>query len=164
MDFNPALCPPSPFHATAIYMDGCGILLLGPPGSGKSDLALRLIMERGARLVADDLCEILHKPDGLWVQCLKEGERLLEVRGLGIAAMGEGQWIKCAPLAFALHLTRDKDIPREPVRQTLQGTHLPLYACDPFCASAAAKISLLVRHHKEEVRLLWPDTPLPHAA
>ena len=40
-------------HGTAIDIDGAGILLLGPSGSGKSDLALRLI-DGGARLVADD--------------------------------------------------------------------------------------------------------------
>ena len=40
-------------HATCIAIDGHGILLRGPAGSGKSDLALRAI-DRGARLVADD--------------------------------------------------------------------------------------------------------------
>ncbi|MEE9317578.1 MAG: hypothetical protein V3U48_04730, partial [Rhodospirillales bacterium] len=38
-------------HATCVEMDGKGVLLMGPPGSGKSDLALRLI-DGGARLVA----------------------------------------------------------------------------------------------------------------
>ena len=40
-------------HGTAVALDGRGILLVGPSGSGKSDLALRLIAQ-GARLVADD--------------------------------------------------------------------------------------------------------------
>ena len=33
-------------HATAVAVDGLGILLTGPSGSGKSDLALRII-DRG---------------------------------------------------------------------------------------------------------------------
>jgi serine kinase of HPr protein (carbohydrate metabolism regulator) len=41
-------------HATAVALGEAGVLLLGPPGSGKSDLALRLI-DRGAILIADDL-------------------------------------------------------------------------------------------------------------
>ena len=39
-------------HGTCVEIDGSGVLLRGPSGSGKSDLALRLI-DGGARLVAD---------------------------------------------------------------------------------------------------------------
>ena len=42
-----------PVHATCIAVDGLGVLLRGPSGSGKSDLALRLI-DGGAMLIADD--------------------------------------------------------------------------------------------------------------
>ena len=40
-------------HATAIAIDGKGVLLRGPSGSGKSDLALRL-SEAGGVLIGDD--------------------------------------------------------------------------------------------------------------
>ena len=40
-------------HASCVALDGNGVLLRGPSGSGKSDLALRLI-DGGAVLVADD--------------------------------------------------------------------------------------------------------------
>ena len=40
-------------HATCVVVEGVGLLLRGPSGSGKSDLALRLI-ELGWRLVADE--------------------------------------------------------------------------------------------------------------
>lgn len=40
-------------HGTALEWHGIGILLVGPPGSGKSELALKLI-EQGAILIADD--------------------------------------------------------------------------------------------------------------
>ncbi len=52
-------------QGTCVALDGAGVLLRGPSGAGKSDLALRLI-DDGAVLVADDLCEI---------RC--EGERLV---------------------------------------------------------------------------------------
>ena len=41
-------------HATLVNFNGVGILLKGKSGSGKSDLALRMIIEKGAKLVADD--------------------------------------------------------------------------------------------------------------
>lgn len=40
-------------HATAVAIKERGILIVGPSGSGKSDLALRLI-DRGATLISDD--------------------------------------------------------------------------------------------------------------
>src|SRR5579872_1111225 len=44
-------------HGTAVAIEGQGVLLRGPAGSGKSSLALRLMAD-GAVLVADDLVEI----------------------------------------------------------------------------------------------------------
>ena len=40
-------------HASCVELSGTGVVLVGPSGSGKSDLALRLI-DGGAQLVADD--------------------------------------------------------------------------------------------------------------
>ena len=54
-DIDKVTCTAGPelLHATAIAINGAGVLLLGPSGSGKSDLALRLI-DRGAVLISDD--------------------------------------------------------------------------------------------------------------
>ena len=40
-------------HASTVASDGRAVLIAGPSGSGKSDLALRLI-DRGFTLVSDD--------------------------------------------------------------------------------------------------------------
>ena len=55
------------------------MLLLGPPGSGKSDLILRLL-DIGFDLVADDRVDIV---DG-WASAPPALAGLLEIRGLGI--------------------------------------------------------------------------------
>ncbi|MBS4772758.1 MAG: HPr kinase/phosphatase C-terminal domain-containing protein [Proteobacteria bacterium] len=71
-------------HASCVSLNNKGILIIGASGLGKSDLCLRLIMERGARLVADDRVD-LRNVEGQIVASAPEVLRgLLEVRGLGI--------------------------------------------------------------------------------
>lgn len=71
-------------HATLVQMDGKGILLTGKSGSGKSDLALRLIENRAAKLVADDMVEIFEQNGKIRGNAPKNLSGLLEVRGVGI--------------------------------------------------------------------------------
>ncbi len=66
-------------HASCVARDGSAVLLTGPAGAGKSDLALRLI-DRGFVLVADDQVIV---EDG----CARAPEALaglIELRGLGL--------------------------------------------------------------------------------
>ena len=52
-------------HASCVAAGSGGVLILGNSGQGKSDLALRLI-DKGARLVADDRCDIWYDRERLW--------------------------------------------------------------------------------------------------
>ncbi|MEK9751835.1 MAG: hypothetical protein VW338_01295 [Rhodospirillaceae bacterium] len=128
-------------HATCVAIDGQGVLLLGPSGSGKSDLALRLIAA-GARLVADDRVDLRLAADGR-VEA-RAPERLagkIEVRRLGILAMpGPDR----APLALACELVAPAAVERLPDRRTkpFLGTALPLVAIAPFEVSAVTKVQL----------------------
>ena len=63
---------------------GLGILLTGPSGVGKSELALELL-SRGHRLVADDAPEFRRTaPDSVHGSCPPMLADFIEVRGLGI--------------------------------------------------------------------------------
>ena len=77
----------SPVHATAVARHGpqgwSGVLLTGPSGVGKSDLALRLIGQ-GWRLVADDYCDVWTSGGAIWATAPARIAGRLEVRGLGI--------------------------------------------------------------------------------
>jgi HPr kinase/phosphorylase len=70
-------------HASCVAIGRQGVLLLGKSGSGKSDLALRLI-DRGAMLVADDRTILCLVNGALHARAPATIKGLLEVRGLGI--------------------------------------------------------------------------------
>lgn len=62
---------------------GCGILLIGKPGSGKSSLAVQLV-DRGHRLVSDDLVELSTDGDQLIGQAIAEYAGIIFLRGIGL--------------------------------------------------------------------------------
>lgn len=107
------------------------MLLLGPPGSGKSDLVLRLL-DSGFVLVADDRVEIT---DGV-ARPAPALAGLLEVRGLGILNVPHAAQ---ARLALAVQLGSGPRLP-EPMRH--EALDLPLVTIDPAAASAPARVGL----------------------
>ena len=130
-------------HATCIVVEGTGVLLRGPSGSGKSDLALRLI-DQGATLVADDQV-LLRMQDG---QVLAEPPEilagLLEVRGLGILPFVHRA---PAPVGLVIDLVEPADVERMPEPETLVLLDRPihLYRIAARESSAPLKVRLAVR-------------------
>ena len=83
-DLPSLVCAREVMHGTVVSVFGKGILLRGPPGVGKSALALNLL-QRGHRLIADDAPEIASLPDGdVWAFCPVEIYGRLHVRRLGL--------------------------------------------------------------------------------
>lgn len=126
-------------HGSCAARGGDAVLLLGAPGSGKSDLLLRLL-HQGWLLVADDqvACDADNRaraPEAL--------HGMIEVRGLGIF-----QDLPASPgatLRLAARLTPGQKPPRLPEPDLWTegpGAPLPLIALDPFEASATAKLGL----------------------
>lgn len=71
-------------HASCVALDGKGLLILGPSGSGKSSLALQM-MGLGAALVADDRTILSHSGDGALLASAPAPIRgRIEARGVGI--------------------------------------------------------------------------------
>ena len=127
-------------HASCVAVDGWGVLLLGPSGSGKSDLALRLI-DAGAVLVADDQVDIAAVDGRLEAAPPAALAGRIEARGLGILSL---PWRAPAPLVLAAELLvgrRPERLP-EPARRRFEGIELPLVRLAPFDASAAARLRL----------------------
>lgn len=69
---------------TLVSVLGCGVLLQGVAGIGKSELALGLV-DRGHRLVADDAPEFSVMSSGVVMGSAQKGfSGFIEVRGIGV--------------------------------------------------------------------------------
>jgi HPr kinase/phosphorylase len=147
-------------HATTISLNGYGVMIRGPSGSGKSDLALRLIETVGfgavgmpiiAQLVADDQTEIYLKDKLLYVRPPVSIAGKLEVRGLAIVDVHHEQDV---PLSLVVDLLSLSKIERLPERQNMVTEYLGhrVARCDidPTLPSAASR-----------VRLAWARTRPP---
>ena len=130
-------------HGTAVAIEGDAVLLRGPPGAGKSDLALRLI-EDGARLLADDQALLQRADDRVLVRAPAEIAGLIEVRGVGILRVDP---VDEAPLALIVDLVPAAAVERLPDNrfEAVLGLAIPVIALAPFEASAAAKLRLARR-------------------
>ncbi len=130
-------------HATSVARDGRAVLLLGPSGSGKSDLALRLI-QNGFVLVSDDRTIVRREGDRLIASAPPTIRGKMEVRGLGIV---EVEAIDDLPVALAVELVGDMQrMPDESRTRTFVSIELPLVSIDATTASAAAKVVLALEH------------------
>lgn len=137
-------------HGSCIAIGEDGILLLGAPGSGKSDLTLRLIDGSGTgltgrlrtgRLVADDQVVIRRMGDSLLASAPPALRGSLEIRGLGIVSVASAPE---TALKLAARLTPSPEIERMPDLEKSQmdilGLAIPLVLVDPASASAPARI------------------------
>lgn len=131
-------------HGTCVALvlpqGDAGVLFTGPPGSGKSDLALRLI-DAGARLVADDQIELEARGGHLFARAPASIRGRMEARGVGVVA------VACVPEA-EVHLeialgAAGARLP-EPAFVTRAGVKLPCLTLNGFEASTAAKVRLAV--------------------
>jgi HPr kinase/phosphorylase len=130
-------------HATAVAIDEAAVLLRGPSGSGKSDLALRLI-DGGAQLIADDQTVLRRVGGRVFAGAPPAIAGLIEIRGFGIVRMDPRE---AMPLLLIADLIPSGDIERlpEPRWETVLGLTVPQIAVAPFEASAPAKLRLLRR-------------------
>ena len=87
-------------HASTVSIKGRAVLIEGPSGSGKSDLALRLI-DRGATLVSDDYTIVRRIDGNLIASAPPNIAGLCEVRGCGADVDADRE--RCARRADRQH-------------------------------------------------------------
>lgn len=136
-------------HGTCIALEGRAAILQGPSGIGKSDLALRCIMQPAhingraltARLVADDQVMLERRAVAIWARPPATIAGKLEVRGLGIIDIPH---VPEARLQLVVRLVVPDAVERlpAPAETSMLGVVLPVLQVAPLEASAPLKVFL----------------------
>lgn len=133
-------------HASCVAIGNQAILLMGASGMGKSDLCLRMIMQKNAALIADDRVDLSIVNNTLIASVPANIAGLLEVRGLGLEHF---PYQNNVPVTLAVELVKNIEdverMPEEAFYEVLgcQIRKIKLYA---FEVSAVDKIFLAINH------------------
>jgi serine kinase of HPr protein (carbohydrate metabolism regulator) len=130
-------------HVSCVARDGRAVLISGRSGSGKSDLALRLI-DRGAMLVSDDYTVVRRVSGRLLARAPDNIEGKIEVRGVGVL---EFDTVSDVPVCLFVDLERDVErLPPEGEIIRIAGVDVPVIAANALEASAPVKVEAALDH------------------
>jgi serine kinase of HPr protein (carbohydrate metabolism regulator) len=126
-------------HASTVASNGRAVVITGPSGSGKSDLALRMF-DRGFSLVSDDQTIIRRDGARLIAAAPPTIAGKLEVRGIGIVDVDQ---VEDVPVALIVELTSDIErLPYDDNARLILGVRVPVITIDAMTASAPSKVAL----------------------
>jgi serine kinase of HPr protein (carbohydrate metabolism regulator) len=126
-------------HASTVASNGRAVVISGPSGSGKSDLALRMF-DRGFGLVSDDQTILRRDGDRLIAAAPPTIAGKLEVRGSGIVDIDQ---VDDVPVALIVELTSEIErMPYDDNARLILGVRIPVITVDAMTASAPSKVAL----------------------
>ena len=130
-------------HACCVAIGGRGVLIAGPSGSGKSDLALRLL-DRGAVLVSDDYTLLEARDGRLFASPPGTIAGKVEIRGVGIV---ERPFLADIPVALLIDVGRPPERLPEAGSRTIGDITVPSVALAALEASAPIKVEAALLLH-----------------
>lgn len=137
---------PATLHADAVAQwtpaGWRGVLITGASGSGKSDLALKLIARRGWRLVSDDYSHVWASGGLLWATAPERIAGLIEARGLGIVTLRTRLTTRIGLVVACVEGAVER-LP-EPAVLRIAGVETPKLSLDPRPASAVELVAAAV--------------------
>ncbi len=135
-------------YGTAVALPGeddlpMAVLLRGLSGTGKSDLAFRLIGE-GAVLISDDQVRFIRRDDRIFAEGVEPIRGMIEVRGVGLLRT---ETAPTARLRLVVDLVPRSEVPRLPENETadILGLALPRLRLHGFDASTPLKVRTALR-------------------
>ena len=133
-------------QATAVAIEGRALVFEGPPGSGKSSLALSLI-DRGATLIGDDGVTLKREADRIVARPPPNIKGLLEIRGIGLVKLPTRDG---APVALLLSLVEQGHVERLPgmlIDREFLGVRIPVLPFVPGTKAPAVRTEWALREH-----------------
>lgn len=127
-------------HASCVVIGSHAVLIEGASGSGKSDLALRLI-DRGARLLSDDYTELVAEGGRAIASAPATITGQIEVRGIGIVGMPPAP---PHPVALLVRAGTPERMP-EPATFAIAGLTVPMIVLSLTESSAPLKVELALK-------------------
>ena len=136
-------------HASTVAINKSAVLITGPAGVGKSDLALRLIDE-GAELIADDQTFLSEEGDLLIASAPASIAGLMEVRHVGLLHLPHtlsaivALYVELVPTA--------EELERMPEKQfiTFADVKIRRIRLPAFATSTPAKIRAALKYRDTE--------------
>lgn len=131
-------------HASCFALDGCGVLLCGAAGSGKSSLTLYMVEQMGADFVGDDRIDVEAQGGVLVARPAAGLEGLLHIHALGIERRTH---LPQTRLALVVELVSRDDVPpiAPPKAALLLGLTLPLVQLCGFDRAAPLMVQKAVQ-------------------
>jgi len=130
---------PETVHATSVAIDGYGVIIIGPSGAGKTDLAIRLI-DRGACLISDDRTILSRANNVVTLNPPEKTAGQIELHSLGIYLV---QFISNIELKMIVELVNQAErYPMDSQIEKILDIQIPKIKLNAQSASAPIKVEM----------------------